>query len=66
MNNTGEAANEHERQRNRREHREETHEALARDSELDADPGLAMSLEQLDEKIRWRRKFRGYGKGGRR
>lgn len=63
MNNTGEAANEHEAQRNRREHQDETHEALARDSELDADPGLAMSLEQLDEKISGRRKFHRYGKG---
>ena len=63
MNNTGEAANEDEAQRNRRRHQDETHEALARDSELDADRGLAMSLEQLDEKISGRRKFRRYGKG---
>jgi hypothetical protein len=38
-------------QRHLHDHDDEMSEALARDSELDADPESAMSLEQLDEQI---------------
>ena len=31
-------------------------EALRRDAELDADPGIGITLEQLDEQIRARRR----------
>jgi hypothetical protein len=54
MSNCGEAPNEHEVQWNPREHEDEVAEALARDSDLDTDPALAISLERLDEQIRRR------------
>jgi hypothetical protein len=63
MSNQGDTDNEHAVQRNLREHRNEIREALARDSELNAEPELAMSLEQLDLKIAGRLKFRRNRKG---
>jgi hypothetical protein len=63
MSNAEDIANGHSAQRNLREYRQEIREALARDSELDAEPELAISLEQLDQKIQGRLKFRRNRKG---
>jgi hypothetical protein len=52
MSNCTQGANENGALRDTRAYEDEISEALVRDAEIDADSGLAISLDELDERIR--------------